>query len=230
MDNENMARRMNIFESKNELDLALFNRIMSDLSHAITTKNYATLLLSGGSTPKGLLKLLSNGNIDWSKVTVGLVDERFVPASSDSSNEKLLRDSFLINKAKKSTFIPMVFQINNVIENLQDVERAYSVFKTCDVIILGMGEDGHTASLFPDDLNSELAFETSDLVVSTNAPKMPILRISCSPFLLNSTSNLYLMITGRKKKMILDKAIELKLPLGEFIPRIKEIYYTDKEL
>jgi 6-phosphogluconolactonase len=124
----------------------------------------------------------------------------------------------------------MVFQINNVLENLKSIERAYSVFKTCDVIVLGMGEDGHTASLFPNDLNSELAFETTDLVVLTNAPKMPIHRISCSPFLLNSASNLYLMITGRKKKLILDKAIELNLPLGEFIPQIKEIYYTDKEL
>jgi len=221
---------MNTFESKNKLDLALFNQIITDLSEAITTKNSATILLSGGSTPKGLLKLLSNGNIDWSKVTVGLVDERFVPASSDSSNEKLLRDSFLKNKAKKSTFIPMVNQINSQLENLQNVERAYSVFKTCDVIVIGMGEDGHTASLFPNDLNSELAFKTIDLVVSTNAPKMPILRISCSPFLLNSASNLYLMITGRKKKMILDKAIELKLPIGGFIPRIKEIYYTENEI
>ena len=173
---------------------------------------------------------MSNGNIDWSKVTVGLVDERFVPASSDSSNEKLLRDSFLKNKAKKSNFIPMVHQINNQLEKLKNVERAYSVFKTCDVIVLGMGEDGHTASLFPNDLKSELAFATIDLVVSTNAPKMPILRISCSPFLLNSASNLYLMITGRKKKMILDKAIELKLPIGGFIPRIKEIYYTENEI
>ena len=221
---------MNTFESKNKLDLALFNQIITDLSDAIITKNCATILLSGGSTPKGLLKLLSNGNIDWSKVTVGLVDERFVPASSDSSNEKLLRDSFLKNKAKKSNFIPMVHQINNQLENLKNVERAYSVFKTCDVIVLGMCEDGHTASLFPNDLKSELAFETIDLVVSTNAPKMPILRISCSPFLLNSASNLYLMITGRKKKMILDKAIELKLPIGGFIPRIKEIYYTENEI
>jgi 6-phosphogluconolactonase len=221
---------MKTFESKKDLEKALCDQLINDLSVAIKEKNSATLLLSGGSTPLGLYQLLSDQLIDWSKVTVGLVDERFVSKTNDFSNEKLLFSTLFSNKAKESVFIPMIYDLNNRLENLKKVQTAYSIFKDPDVVLLGMGEDGHTASIFPFDLNSELSFETTDIIVSTQAPKEPIQRISCSPTLLNTTKNCYLMITGLKKKMILETAVDLKLPIGHFIPRIKEIYYTEKEL
>ncbi len=219
---------MKTFQSKKELEIALSNQILNDLSVSIANKNKATLLLSGGSTPKGVYELLSEGNLDWSKITVGLVDERFVSNTSTFSNEKLLRQTLFQNNAIESAFIPMVQYLDDKIKNIKLLEQSYQVFKNADVILLGMGEDGHTASLFPNDLNSELAFETSDLVVITNAPTEPSCRISCSPVLLDSAQNSYLMITGAKKKLILDTSVEKKLPMGHFLPQLKEIYYSEK--
>ena len=221
---------MKTFESKKELEKALCDQLINDLSVALKEKNSATLLLSGGSTPLGLYELLSNQLIDWSKITVGLVDERFVSNTSDFSNEKLLISTLFNNKAKESVFIPMIYDLKDRLENLLEVQKAYSIFRNPDVVLLGMGEDGHTASIFPSDLNSELSFETTDIIVSTDAPKEPVQRISCSPTLLDTAKNCYLMITGLKKKLILETADELKLPIGHFIPRLKEIYYTEKEL
>jgi 6-phosphogluconolactonase len=221
---------MKTFESKKELEKALCDQLINDLSVAIKEKNSATLLLSGGSTPLGLYQLLSNQLIDWSKVTVGLVDERFVSNTSDFSNEKLVLSTLFNNKAKECIFIPMIYDLNDRLENLKKVQTAYSIFKDPDVVLLGMGEDGHTASIFPFDLNSELAFETTDFIVSTEAPKEPIQRISCSPTLLDTAKNCYLMITGIKKKLVLETALDLKLPIGYFIPALKEIYYTENEL
>ena len=129
---------MKTFESKKELEKALCDQLINDLSVAIKEKNSATLLLSGGSTPLGLYQLLSNLLIDWSKVTVGLVDERFVSNTSDFSNEKLVLSTLFNNKVKECIFIPMIYDLNDRLENLKKVQTAYSIFKDPDVVLLGM--------------------------------------------------------------------------------------------
>ena len=92
------------FKSKESLVESLSKKIISSLSDAIEKKGFATLVLSGGSTPKKLLNRLSNISFEWEKVRVTLVDDRWVDATSEKSNEKLVRDNFLINKAKEARF------------------------------------------------------------------------------------------------------------------------------
>jgi len=217
---------MRLHASKEELEDALLHDIKLVISEDILKLGKAKILLSGGSTPSGLYRKLSSTQLDWSKVIVGLVDERFVKNSSDFSNEKLVKTCFLINEAKNATFIPMIFSADNEALNLLRTNESYAVFNDASVIILGMGEDGHTASLFPNDSDSNKAMDSEQNIFFTNSPSNPRRRITCTPKLLLSSKNIFLMLTGENKKEVLFSAAKNKLPISHFIGSITEIYYS----
>ncbi len=217
---------MRLHASKEELEDALLQDIKFIVSEDIIKFGKAKILLSGGSTPSGLYRKLSSTQLDWSKVIVGLVDERFVKNSSDFSNEKLVKTCFLINEAKNATFIPMIFSADNEALNLLRTNESYAVFNDASVIILGMGEDGHTASLFPNDSDSSKAMDSEQNIFFTNSPSNPTRRITCTPKLLLSSKNIFLMLTGENKKEVLFSAAKNKLPISHFIGSITEIYYS----
>ena len=217
---------MKLYASKEELEDALLQDIKVIISEDIIKFGKAKLLLSGGSTPCGLYRKLSSTQLDWSKVIVGLVDERFVGNSSDFSNEKLVKTCFLINEAKNATFIPMIFSTDNEALNLLRTNESYTIFNDASVIILGMGEDGHTASLFPNDSDSNKAMDSVQNIFFTNSPTNPTRRITCTPKLLLSSKNIFLMLTGENKKEVLFSAAKNKLPISHFIGSITEIYYS----
>ena len=217
---------MRLHASKEELEDALLHDIKLVISEDILKLGKAKILLSGGSTPSGLYRKLSSTQLDWSKVIVGLVDERFVKNSSDFSNEKLVKTCFLINEAKNATFIPMIFSADNEALNLLRTNESYTIFNDASVIILGMGEDGHTASLFPNDSDSNKAMDSEQNIFFTNSPSNPTRRITCTPKLLLSSKNIFLMLTGENKKEVLFSAAKNKLPISHFIESITEIYYS----
>jgi len=226
MDYKIMERSMRLHASKEELEDALLQDIKFIISEDIIKFGKAKILLSGGSTPGGLYHKLSAIQLDWSKVIVGLVDERFVKNSSDFSNEKLVKTCFLINEAKNATFIPMIFSADNEALNLLRTNESYTIFNDASVIILGMGEDGHTASLFPNDSDSTRAMDSEQNIFFTNSPSNPTRRITCTPKLLLSSKNIFLMLTGENKKEVLFSAAKNKLPISHFIGSITEIYYS----
>lgn len=226
MDYKIMERSMRLHASKEELEDALLHDIKLVISEDILKLGKAKILLSGGSTPSGLYRKLSSTQLDWSKVIVGLVDERFVKNSSDFSNEKLVKTCFLINEAKNATFIPMIFSADNEALNLLRTNESYTIFNDASVIILGMGEDGHTASLFPNDSDSNKAMDSEQNIFFTNSPSNPTRRITCTPKLLLSSKNIFLMLTGENKKEVLFSAAKNKLPISHFIGSITEIYYS----
>jgi 6-phosphogluconolactonase len=217
---------MRLHASKEELEDALLHDIKLVISEDILKLGKAKILLSGGSTPTGLYRKLSSTQLDWSKVIVGLVDERFVKNSSDFSNEKLVKTCFLINEAKNATFIPMIFSADNEALNLLMTNESYTIFNDASVIILGMGEDGHTASLFPNDSDSNKAMDSEQNIFFTNSPSNPTRRITCTPKLLLSSKNIFLMLTGENKKEVLFSAAKNKLPISHFIESITAIYYS----
>jgi 6-phosphogluconolactonase len=217
---------MRLHASKEELEDALLQDIKFIISEDIIKFGKATILLSGGSTPSGLYRKLSSTQLDWSKVIVGLVDERFVENSIDFSNEKLVKTCFLINEAKNATFIPMIFSADNEALNLLKTNESYTIFNDSSVIILGMGEDGHTASLFPNDSDSNKAMNSDQNIFFTNSPSNPTRRITCTPKLLLSSKNIFLMLTGENKKEVLFSAAKNKLPISHFIGSITAIYYS----
>ena len=105
--------RENIYTDKAELELILAKEISENLELEINNKGEATMLVSGGSTPKKLYEILSNTGIDWNNVSIGLIDERFVATDTDESNELLIKNTLLKNKAADAKFIGLVFSIND---------------------------------------------------------------------------------------------------------------------
>ena len=113
--------------------------IHSILSEAIAIKKAASFVVSGGSSPITIFQELSNADLDWSKITITLVDDRAVDKNHDDSNEKLLNEYLLINKASNANFVSLFTDSVNV----KNIKGGY------DLMLLGMGEDAHFASLFP---------------------------------------------------------------------------------
>src|SRR6056300_1191646 len=102
-----MALVTNDFATPAELTEAFAGRILGILQHAIVEKGSATLVVSGGRTPQPLFAKLADADIDWSKVTITLADDRWVPVTDDASNDKLVREHLLVNKAAAATFITL---------------------------------------------------------------------------------------------------------------------------
>ena len=218
---------MIVFDSKNELELALCAQIANDLTAAIEQKGKATLLLSGGSTPSGVYHLLSEQPLAWSQITIGLVDERFVSADSPFSNFKLLRETIAQNMASEVQVLPMVVDPTHYAENLKQIEESYRIFTEPDVVLLGMGPDGHTASIFPNDVASAQANQNKETLLSnTTAPAEPTQRITLNGPVLRNAKKLYLMMTGAQKKEVFENSEAQHLPIASFTPALTQIYYT----
>lgn len=201
--------KFNEFSNRNALDEQLANNIADILADAIKRTGKASIAVSGGSTPKGLFNILSQKDIAWENVTITLADERWVDITSDASNTRLVHENLMVNKAKKAHFFHIKQGEELNAEVLSDlIFAADSKFLPFDVLILGMGEDGHTASLFPcsDQIDSCFSMSTASLlkVKPTTAPHD---RITFSFKSLIASKNIFLHICGDNKKPVLDNAL-----------------------
>ena len=218
------------FENKKNLESSLLLKISTCISDAIKKYGDARFLLSGGSTPMNLYSLLSEETIEWEKVKIGLVDERFVPIENLFNNETQIKNNLLKNSAKFATIFGMVYNYENEMLNLKMVNQQYKIFfERIDFTILGMGEDGHTASLFPGDKESEELMNTSNIgIFSTKSPSFPYNRITCSKELIANSNYIALFINGETKFNVLKNSIETQVPISYFVKNSKnmEIYYS----
>ena len=201
----------NIFNDKAKLELTLAKEISQKLDQEIKNKGRATLLVSGGSTPKKLYEILSNTVIDWNNVNVGLIDERFVATDTDESNEFLIKNTLLKNKAEDAKFIGLVHNLNDYKENLNiAISKNKALYKSITCSILGMGLDGHTASLFP---NSEKVYTDDNIfgdkiIINTIASSEPSNRISYTKSKILSSKHLFLYFNSKEKLDIFNSAKE----------------------
>lgn len=137
------------YSSKNELAQGLAKTVARELTDALSEKARATLAVPGGTTPGPFLNGLSREQISWENVSVMLTDERFVPETSMRSNTRLLRETLLTNNAAVAHMVPFYKEAAQPEDVLEELQKSILSALPLDVCVLGMGEDMHTASLFP---------------------------------------------------------------------------------
>jgi len=231
-----MNRILHTFQTQNELVEMLSQSIAMNLKSAIHRKGKATLVVSGGNTPIPLFKRLSDIPLDWEKVSVGLCDERWISASDEQSNENLVRTHLLQGKASKATFVGMYNEDQEV--HMAEKWCTQKVKKTLfpfDVIVLGMGNDGHTASLFPENDKLEKAFDlhSEELCIAIEPKNAPYKRMSLTLSAILSSDHIYLHFEGEEKIAVYGEAItgedRYKMPIRAVLNQEKkdiEVYYT----
>jgi 6-phosphogluconolactonase len=215
-----MALVLHQFDTHNDLNQAFAKQIIDLLSDAIAKRGKASLAVSGGSTPKPLFMALSETDFAWDKVVVTLADERWVEASHADSNEKLVRENLLQNKASAATFVSLTSNDANAVDAEHEISaRIDGMGEVLDVIILGMGEDGHTASLFPcsSQISEGLNVSRQLSAIATQPNTAPHQRMSMSLKKIISARQVFLHLTGPKKKAVLEDALanftELEKPI-----------------
>lgn len=212
------------FPSRERLDNALAIEVSDILADAIKSRGKASIAVSGGSTPKGFFSKLSKSDIDWSKVTITLADERWVSIGSDASNTRLVHENLLQNNAAKAKFFHLKQGDELTVETLADLNiAAKSSLLPLDVLILGMGEDGHTASLFPcsEEIKLGLAIENQDALLAVQPKTAPHQRISFTFASLIASDNIFLHLCGENKQTVLTQAVngndEQAMPIRAFL-------------
>lgn len=201
-------------------------QVASLLSSAIKKKDKATLVVSGGSTPVPFFDALAQEEIDWTKVTITLADERWVPASDQASNERLVRRHLLQHRAESAGFVGLYTGTTNAEDGEKECEsRILAMDLPFDVLVLGMGNDGHTASLFPqaENLKKATDMQSGRLCMTMIPPTAPHERMTLTLPALLQAKNIFLHIIGQEKREVFDKALasglEEKMPIRFILSR-----------
>lgn len=186
---------------------ALIQVIATTLGRAIEQDGRAALAVSGGRSPIPVFDALSKVDLPWEAVHIMLVDERFVPPDHPDSNERLVRDHLLRNKAAAARFTGLVSQANDI---QASVRQANTLDDRITLALLGMGDDGHTASLFPGakQLAAGLAPDANQRYLHVTPPQAPHERISMTLATLLSSERLILAISGQDKRHVLNCAAQ----------------------
>ncbi|HEX2494541.1 MAG TPA: 6-phosphogluconolactonase [Steroidobacter sp.] len=181
---------------------ALAGEIAVDLNEAIAARGAASLVVSGGRTPKRLYEQLRTERLEWAKLWVTLADERWVETTSEFSNERLVRETLLTGPAATARFVGLKNPAPTPEAGAQWATRALTrAPRPFDLIVLGMGQDGHTASLFPGSLALSRALDplAAPACVAVNALVAPHARMSLNLAAILDARRIILHIEGEAK-------------------------------
>ncbi|MBN8242411.1 6-phosphogluconolactonase [Nitratireductor aquimarinus] len=217
------------FASSEALARNLSETVAKKLALAVKERGHASIAVSGGRTPAQFFDQLSRCDIPWDKVTVTLVDERFVPADSPRSNARLVARHLLQNKAARAAFVGLYQPADEMEEAASQSAKAIAALpRPLDVVVLGMGNDRHTASFFPDAPTIEALLEPTEgpdvLPVASKAAGEPRLTLSMNR--LAGARFLAVHIEGADKKETLEAALSVPpgpaSPIGAVLAETKE--------
>jgi 6-phosphogluconolactonase len=210
------------FDNSSALNDDFAQRLIAILQQAIAERGAAYLVVSGGKTPQALFNALSQVDLAWDKVTVMLADDRWLDNTQPDSNERMVKATLLQHKAKAAHFVSLVTADKSAFDGETEVLARVSTLPTFDAVILGMGEDGHTASLFPcsAQIKAGLA-DPAPAVLAVEPKTAPYQRISLSlPRLLDSR-HVFLHLVGSNKLAVLTTAMAatdaLAMPIRAFL-------------
>lgn len=194
------ATRWQSFNSQSDINLATTHRILAAATEAIAKHGSFLVVLAGGSTPKSVYELLAKNDADWSKWHIYYNDDRCLPVDHAERNSLMAAKAWLDHVA-----IPKA-QVYDIPTELGPIEGAKAYAKTLagvrafDLVLLGLGEDGHTASLFP----GQAVDNSADAVPVFDAPKPPAERVTISQNRLNNTHEVLFLVTGAGKQEAVD--------------------------
>jgi 6-phosphogluconolactonase len=202
------------FLDKLQLAEALADAVAGNLKAGVKSRGAASLAVSGGSTPARFFKALSErADVPWDKVTVTLVDERWVDEGSERSNGRLVQANLLQGRAAAATFVPL-YRGGSEPDAYAAGLAQRQVPQPLDAAILGMGNDGHTASFFPGGDTLAEALTAEGPVVAIRAPGAGEPRVTLTLAMLLASRALYLHIEGDEKVATL-RAAEAEGPVED---------------
>ncbi|GGI85268.1 6-phosphogluconolactonase [Shewanella gelidii] len=197
------------FDNAQALADKLADKIAQQLQEAVDKRGSASLVVSGGSTPILLFKALSKKVIDWNEVYVTLADERWVDINDDASNEAIVKEYLIRKRAAsakfqglKNMFVSPETGCKMAVDKLSHIHQPF------DVVVLGMGNDGHTCSWFPCAAEIDDALQTKSQCVAVNPTTAPHARISLSKSAVLNSKQIYLHIVGEQKLSVYREALQ----------------------
>ena len=205
---ENLRERR--FADAVALAQALAQRVADDLRRGIAERGKAVLVVSGGTTPQGFFTQLALQDLDWARVSVTLADERWVPATHARSNERLVREALLTGRAAAANFVSLHVDTPDPESGFTEIaQRIGALALPFDAVVLGLGNDGHCASLFPD---GDRFMQACDPDNPARVSPMRSLtagepRITLTLAALAATRALYLHIEGAEKSAVLARVL-----------------------
>lgn len=214
---------LNVYSTREQQIDAITQAVSDYIMKTIKTKNHIVIAVSGGKSPIPLFTKLSKLNLPWNKITITLVDERVVSINDQDSNENLVRTYLLKSNAQNANFIGILSDLTNIPKSLENVNKN---IQSIDLAILGMGEDGHTASIFPNMPELNKALNTKDTYLITNPISAKYQRISLSLNALENIPYLILSISNDLKLNIFKEAIlnnNLNYPISYLLKQRNDI-------
>ena len=201
----------NRFSDTHTLAQQLADSVAKKMQSVIEERGRVSLAVSGGTTPKEFFQKLSEKELDWAKVLITLVDDRWVDDADDNSNQRLVKENLLINQAKLAYFVPLKNDEESPKEGLMISENhLHEQIDELDIVVLGMGLDGHTASWFP---GSEALAQCLDEQAAAccfavmDAPGFPQ-RMTMSLSLVLRSKHIYLHFEGEEKNKVFEQVCD----------------------
>jgi len=201
------------FDNRDALFRQLSQDVMAGLSSALECRGQASMLLSGGPSPGALYRMMSDQDIAWDRVWFGLSDERWVAVDHPDSNENLVRHTLLTGRAAAANFIGLKSPPDDILAGQEQTElRLLDLPRPFDIVLLGMGLDGHTASLFPDSADVAAALDDDSKAlcqpIRRGAAEIPRMTMTCKALL--QSREIKLLIFGEEKWQVYQQARAVK--------------------
>ena len=198
------------YPDRDMLAIDLANVLAEDLETCLLNHDHASFVVPGGTTPGAIFDVLCAADLDWSRVHVMPSDERWVHPDDARSNARLIRERLLVNRAAAAQLVPMYADAEQPEDVLNDVAATLASELPISVLLLGMGADMHTASMFPgvDGLAAALDPRAGTLAIM-RPDSVPEARVTLSAKVLNGALSKHLVIFGADKRVALDRATTL---------------------
>lgn len=195
------------FDSREAASAALADHIADTLETAIARAGHASLVVSGGASPLATFHALRRKLLPWHKVTIVPSDERLVPIDHEDSNEGMIRRELVQDEAAAAQLLSLAGEGLPGNERLAALNaQLRNLHRPLDIVVLGMGEDGHTASLFPNSPDIGNALSSGDQCVVQHPPHLDIPRLSLTPTCLLGAREIILLFFGDRKRAVYDRA------------------------